>query len=152
MCKLTMFGSAEEHSTALSFSRLNLFHLYFTIYVPYYISCDFVIWRTHRHLGYEKTPQPVKCWFFLPSVRKVNKIFWSEPWSCTNCLWIYQMSPEMWVTISVSTIPFKLSLAQYGNCSVPSGLVNMQHHESTKHFRQALCFIEPLQIKWSSCK
>ena len=28
------------------------------------IGCGFVIWKTHRHLGSEKTPQPVKCWFF----------------------------------------------------------------------------------------
>ncbi len=28
------------------------------------ISCGFVILRTHWHLGSEKTPQPVNCWFF----------------------------------------------------------------------------------------
>ncbi len=52
----------------------------------------------------------------------------------------YQMSLSQWVTISINTIPFKLSLAWYGNCYVPSGLVNMQHHVNTKHFRQALRF------------
>ncbi len=29
-----------------------------------HISHGFVIWRTHWCLGSEKTPQPVKCWFF----------------------------------------------------------------------------------------
>ncbi len=38
------------------------------------IGYGFVIWMTHWRLGSEKTPQPVKCWFFYHPLGRLNTV------------------------------------------------------------------------------
>ncbi len=87
------------HIFVIGWLHLPLFFL-----ISSHISCGFVIRRTHWHLGSEKTPQPVSCWFFDHPLGRVRyplhgKILWN------SYTFLYEHANRILESDTLNTLP-----------------------------------------------